>query len=439
MTMQTTPNRRKTRPNFHNLPAYRGTSIEGLVAAVTDLRDRTDDRLVQQGAIAFGHDISDDGGVDLRIDVPVTVPGLGLPGQPVVVPQTLFLSRNAQEQIASKADVPVKYADRMAVEQPGLYATTMQTWFAAEPTTNRLVRSLRVDRADGGQDTVVRAFLSDRFRVIDHADVVLTALGAAAEARPDRGLPSCFKWDVGTRNLDVLLYATEDAVDLRNPDTDPDPAAVGEAVEMLNRIASRGWIHRYAAPSDPGRGGSQIILPAVRIRNSETGHGGLSVEAVGIEGLCSNGWTLGVDLVRYHLGRTLTEDLVASPATMRLENDLIFAKVKDAVRAAFQPEAFRAVVRAMSGLRIVEVPNVDKSIAAIVRRADLGKTAAEDILKLYARVTTPERDTAFDVCRAATSYGAMLRSTGDTDRGYDVEKAVAGVLEAGVPRDLVAV
>lgn len=86
------------------------------------------------------------------------------------------LSDNAHRQIGAKLSIPAKYYDRMKAEYPELLAENVNRWFHKTPA-NRMVRTM---------DGVVRAFLSDSYRRIDHlliAQAVLPIIGGTADTR----------------------------------------------------------------------------------------------------------------------------------------------------------------------------------------------------------------------------------------------------------------
>src|SRR6266511_530731 len=71
------------------------------------------------------------------------------------------ITDHAHSQLAEHLGIPKKYYDRMRQERPELLAANINTWLAAKPE-KRLVRTL---------DSQVRAFLSDKYRPLDHVDL----------------------------------------------------------------------------------------------------------------------------------------------------------------------------------------------------------------------------------------------------------------------------
>ena len=86
----------------------------------------------------------------------------------------------AHRQIGSALGIPAKYYDKMRAENPELLAQNVNSWFTMTPQ-KRMVRTL-----DGN----ARAFLSERYRRIDNAEIAEAVLPILAEM-PDVRIESC--------------------------------------------------------------------------------------------------------------------------------------------------------------------------------------------------------------------------------------------------------
>ena len=94
-----------------------------------------------------------------KLDVVVNVPDNG----------TFPLTDHAHAQVSDKLKIPKRYYDRMRLSKPDLLAENVNEWLQED--TPRLLRILEVFPGDGLK---VRAFLSDRYRVLDHdADLLV--------------------------------------------------------------------------------------------------------------------------------------------------------------------------------------------------------------------------------------------------------------------------
>lgn len=67
-------------------------------------------------------------------------------------------------QIGDRVGIPRKYAERMRDEAPALLAKNVNHWFTSKPE-KRMLRTLQ------NGSNVARAFLSDRYRALDNADI----------------------------------------------------------------------------------------------------------------------------------------------------------------------------------------------------------------------------------------------------------------------------
>lgn len=175
--------------------------------------------------------------------------------------------------------------------------------------------------------------------------------------------------------------------------------------------------------------GGDHVMAACRIRNSETGHGGLDVELFGFRVNCWNGMHTGTGIGRVHLGKTLTEEAVASHATMAKQNQAIYDLIRDGVRAAFSEGGLVEVVRKINALKMVDVKKASEAVEMVSNREHLSEETCKDVLAAYKREVSPQGDTAFDVYQALTAVAKDYRA--DTPNAADeLEKVAVRVVEA---------
>ena len=99
---------------------------------------------------------------------------------PTQEPQLIPVSELAHRQIAERLNIPQKYYDRMREEEPRLLDANVNAWFLNKKEP-RMLRTLN------GQ---VRAFLSDKYRRIDHEDLAEAVLPSLSSL-PDAEVVSC--------------------------------------------------------------------------------------------------------------------------------------------------------------------------------------------------------------------------------------------------------
>src|SRR5690606_36497407 len=94
----------------------------------------------------------------------------------------LYLPTEIFDQgLADKLGIPLPYLRRLRAERPGLYAANVNVWLETDER-RFLVRALR---GTGDGAGVVRAFLSDRYKIIDNLDVLMATLDGVRLAGVD--------------------------------------------------------------------------------------------------------------------------------------------------------------------------------------------------------------------------------------------------------------
>jgi hypothetical protein len=90
----------------------------------------------------------------------------------------------ADTGIADKLGIPVAYLRRLRAEKIDLYDANVNAWLADNPNRRFLVRGLTDGgSAEGGAvGGVMRALLSDSFRIVDNLDVLMSVLQGIREA-----------------------------------------------------------------------------------------------------------------------------------------------------------------------------------------------------------------------------------------------------------------
>jgi len=81
---------------------------------------------------------------------------------------------NTQSQISARLGIPKRYYDRMQKDAPDLLAHNVNTWFNHKPEP-RMIRTI-TDGGPSDTDGIARAFLSNRYRRIDHLMVAQAVL-----------------------------------------------------------------------------------------------------------------------------------------------------------------------------------------------------------------------------------------------------------------------
>ena len=321
-------------------------------------------------------------------------------------------------QLAGKTGINAHYYRKMMAEAPDLLQTNLKYWFEklAEKGKRYLVRML---------DLNVRAFLSDRYRPIDHLDLLTTAVkiitGQGAGGVDYAQGAKCFSWTLTPTNMNVCLFNPAMQVDLNDLDK-------GVQFNGDWERDSHGWykakdtreVSDRPSPDKP-----HVVFPACRITNSETGHGGLGIQAGFAELICSNAAWIGEKFGTRHLGKTLEVDDVLSPDTIRKQNEVIYAKTGDYVRQVFSPEKLLEFCKKTKGLQEIEV-DPKEAINNIAKLDNITEDMREDILAAYSPIGN--KDTMLDVQRAVTRAAQQYQEE-SPDKTFVLEELGGTLIE----------
>jgi len=306
-------------------------------------------------------------------------------------------------QLAGKTGVPKAYYDKMKLDAPELLAENLNHWLHQSKKTH-LVRLM---------DDAVRAFLSDRYRPINHLDLVTVAMqvlcgmdGQAGEAKPHARGARCMSWDLTPTMLDVRFVNPAIWVDLEKLDEGLHIDTDLTDDEIEKRIMRRGLAVDRTDWSDT------TVYPSALLYNSETGHGGLGIEPGLMEGLCINFNWYGKSLEQRHLGKTLEMDDMFSSETYKKMNAVVFSKAADTFRSVFEPEQFLVSCRRFAGLKEVEI-DVKDAVDNIVELPGMTEGLRDDIMQtylLYKSHGKRKHDNLFDLNRAVTEVAQKVEN-----------------------------
>jgi len=231
-----------------------------------------------------------------RTDTPQLLAYDSNPGYP---PYRFGVTDLFHRQLGAALGIPAKYYDKMRAEAPALLADNTNHWLAARDSRHT-IRTLNGD---------ARAFLSDRYRRIDHLDILRAVLPVLQEL-DGSGVESC---EV-TGRADV-------------PQSGQPQAGGG----------GRARRHRAGGGHD---------LQQLMISNSEVGLGSVTVMPLVYRLVCRNGMTVNaLGARKYHIGATNEETWeLLSDSTRAADNTALLMKVADIVRTCVDEAKFAVVV-----------------------------------------------------------------------------------------------
>ena len=241
--------------------------------------------------------------------------------------------RHAHRQIGTHTSIPARYYDRMLETAPELLAENVNHWLHTT-SEKRLMRTLDGD---------LRAFLSDRYRPLDNADL-LTAI-----------LPSLEKAGAEVQSAqvtDTKLYVK---------------AVVSNRTEVIPAPTDgRDWGNRHDV----------AIQPGIVISNSEVGVGAVSVQPAIHTLACLNMAVWAQDALRkHHLGARLYGDedglnRYLSDDTRRISDAALWSQIADITQAALYGELFEDIIEHLRRAR--ERGMGGDQVEQVIERVSLG-------------------------------------------------------------------
>ena len=349
----------------------RGKTIQQLSSTLLALRNDARDFVVPASKMTVGY--AENG--DRRQPVMTWTNG-GTDGHKAV------LNTWSHGQLASYADVPKAYNDRLFNENPILWAQNLNHGLAISGPDRRMVRTV---------DGSVRAFLSPKYRRLDSADL--------AEAI----LPDLLQAEMEVVSSDV----TDRRVYLRavNPRMLAD-VKVGDTVQS-----------------------------GIMISNSDVGAGALRVEPFIVRLVCMNGMVREHAFKKAHLGRSLavSDDSIEllSDATLRLGEKAFWAEVKDVVKACLDPALFAREVDKLKAAADRKITNFNlQEVVEMTCRAvglNTQKATQVSILDFLAAGNDGAGLTAWGLSQAFTA-AAVLPEV-DFDHAVELERAGGAIID----------
>jgi len=244
------------------------------------------------------------------------------------------ITEPCHSQIAEKLEIPLKYYHRMDWETPELLAENVNTWL------KRSEKEFFIRRLGDS----VRAFLSDRYRVIDHLDVLYCALNELQAH--DAEIEACFLSEI-EMNIKVKSQKLRDFV--RHKD--------------------------------------DLIMGGIFITNSETGHKALRVEPRMFRVKCSNGMIVEEMVTReIHIGNG-----------DEIYDEIIYLSIRRSIRELFG--RFGEIIQVLRESSEIKVKNPQKLIHNVVEHCRLSETQRDNILMAFG--AEPEYD-QYGIANAVT-------------------------------------
>jgi hypothetical protein len=298
---------------------------------------------------------------------------------------TLPVRPYAWGQIADRLQIPRKFFSRLGSEYRDLRRNLVNGMWEQKPE-RRLLRTL---------DGSARAYLSDRYRTIDHAFV----LGAAVPELPP--------------NVSIESQSLTDE-------------------RMYVQITWPG-LEGEVVPGD-------VVRAGITLTNSEVGAGTMAVRSMIWRLVCRNGMVGGMELSKRHTGARI--DLESEQSydifqddTIKAEMESLRLRMRDIVAAALTEAVFRDQLDHLRELAGQKVERPVATVENVTKRFQIPEAANEKLL------TFMSEDAGFNrwgLVNAVTSYAQEIEDRNEQFRLETVGGEIAG-MSAAQWRDLVAV
>jgi hypothetical protein len=282
------------------------------------------------------------------------------------------LTNVAHGQIAQRVGIPQRYYDRMRTDAPELLSDNVNHWFEANPEP-RILRTLE-GRA--------RAFLSNRYRIFDHYDL-----------------------------LNAILPKLQDT------DCDFVSMQVTDRKLYLKCLFPR--IEREVSVGDPVQAG-------LVISNSEVGLGSVKVEPLIYRLVCENG-LIAPDggMTKYHLGRAMDEHSIEiyREETIKQTDTAFFMQVGDVVDSLLKPDVFDGLVNRLRDAKDKHITDIPETVEVTRKQLSLSDDERDGVLTALVEGGNPS---IYGLINPVTN---MSQQVEDYDRATELEKGAWGLLD----------
>ena len=299
--------------------------------------------------------------------------------------QSFSISELAHQQIAARLQIPFRYYQKMRQAEASLLDENVNTWFTRLPEK----RMLRV------MDGRVRAFLSDRYRRLDHLELCSAVLPVIKDMKGAE-IESC---DV----TESHLY-----------------------LKVINK--------RLKAEVSVG----DVVQAGFVISNSEVGLGSLKVEPLIYRLVCKNGLIVkDYAQKRYHVGRQVESEESAyeiySDETLAQDDKAFFMKVQDTVRCAADEAKFMLTVDKMrEAMRIPLEHDPVQSVEILADKFMLNQNERGDVLR---QLFMGRDSSRYGLINAVTAASQIAETY---ERATELERIGGELLSMPAPKKLLA-
>lgn len=287
-------------------------------------------------------------------------------------------TRHCLRQIAARSGIPTQYADKMTGENCPLLAENINWWWKHQPE-KRMLRTLQ----NGSH--IARAFLSERYRPLENADLAAIVLPKLAELRCE--ILSC-------EITETRLYI------------------------------------QAATPKVEAKLVGDIVRAGICVSNSEVGQGALMLEPLLYYLRCLNGMVMPRVMRRHHIGRhsdplfELDEAAEYYTDTTREADDKAFwMKVRDVTEGLFDKGRFTSMVEKFESATAQKLGPVTGAVEEVGNRFKFNETESNAVLN---HLIEGGDTSLFGLINAVTRTASDVESY---DRSVELQRIGGEILE----------
>ncbi len=297
------------------------------------------------------------------------------------------------EGVSNKLGIPLPYVRRLREERVDLYDHNVNGWLHGMEYENPDQRAfmLRCFRGDEGETGIARAFLSDRYKVVDNLDALTAALDGVRKAGVEVDIAGC---DLTDRRMYVRVVAPE--------------------VKALAPVLLKG----YRSPFTGNQGDDNpTVFAGFEISNSETGGGAFTITPRMVIEVCANGMKVTKDALRaVHLGGKQDEGVIRwSEDTNEKTLALITAKTRDAVATFLDVGYMTQVILAAEAKSGAPIKDAVETVTVVGKQLAFSKDTITGVLDHFIQGGSV---TAGGLMQAVTSYS---QTVSDADEAAEIE------------------
>ncbi|MGH3909498.1 MAG: DUF932 domain-containing protein [Pseudonocardiaceae bacterium] len=284
-------------------------------------------------------------------------------GEPALTPEGVTPARGVFRPtltcdggIAEKLGIPPQYLRRMRETHPALLDHNVNTWLADDPAKRYLIRTLRSETSGPG---IARAMLSEKYKITDNLDVLLSVLDGIRRTGVQTQISRC---DLTEKRMYVKVRS---------------PEVAARAPRLLAD---------YRSPFSGLRGADNpLVFAGFVISNSETGHGSFSITPQVTIQVCDDGMTFTTDAMReVHLGGRLQDGVIRwSADTQDAALELVVKQARDAVTAFLTTDYVAAKIAEVEAEAGIPVRDVDATLEYVGKQLRFTAEQQQTILNHF--------------------------------------------------------